>query len=69
MFVFTIEFSVPQGNLLEENILILQWIQYDKNYNSWRCHINGAFAAAIVYTDNLVLLSPSLIGMQHMLDM
>ena len=33
------------------------------------CHIGGTFAAATAYADDLILLSTSLIGMQHMLDL
>ena len=32
------------------------------------CHVDNVFAGAIVYAGDLILLSPSLIGMQDMLN-
>jgi Reverse transcriptase (RNA-dependent DNA polymerase) len=32
------------------------------------CHVKGLFAGCLLYADDVILLSPSVLGLQHMLD-
>ena len=37
-------------------------------YSYLDCHVDNVFTRAITYADDMILLSPSLIGMQYMLN-
>ena len=66
--IFTIGSEVPQGSLLGGKFfnLIMDTILQELQKLRLGCRIGGTFATAIAYADDIVLLSPSLIGMQHM---
>jgi hypothetical protein len=68
---FCVGSGVPQGSLLGGkffNLLMDNVLNVLENAGMG-CHIDGLFAGALAYADDLILLAPSLLCMQNMLDL
>ena len=66
---FSVDSGFPQGNLLGGKFfnLLMDRVLNKLQEKGLGCHVDTIFAEADVYVDDLILLSPSLIGMQLML--
>ena len=67
---FSISAGVRQGGVLSPdffNIYVDSLIDVLQS-SGVGCHVRKIFAAALLYADDICLLSPSLKGLQHMLD-
>ncbi len=67
---FDIHSGLPQGSLLSPKIynFVMDSILYSLQESGYGCYVNLAFAGALAYADDLVLLSASLTGLQKLLD-
>ena len=68
--VFAMESGVRQGSTLSPSIFnvfmnafIVSLILLDVG-----CHVNHEFVSCFLYADDIILISPSVIGLQQMLD-
>jgi Reverse transcriptase (RNA-dependent DNA polymerase) len=62
--------GVRQGGILSPilfNVYVDNLIEQLSN-SGYGCHIGKSFMGCIMYADDLLLMSPSIIGMQHLLD-
>jgi retron-type reverse transcriptase len=67
---FKVVSGVRQGGILSPilfNLYVDELID-DLKCNNDGCHVGNCFVGCIMYADDLLLLSPSLVGMQRMLD-
>ena len=66
---FSVGSGVPQGSLLGEFFdLLMDLVLNVLQETGLSCHVDTIIAGAVAYVDDLILLSPSLIGMQLMLN-
>jgi Reverse transcriptase (RNA-dependent DNA polymerase) len=67
---FSIGSGVPQGSLLGGKFfnLLMDRVLNELQNEGLGCHVDSVFAGAIAYADDLILLSPSVVGMQLMLS-
>ena len=62
--------GVRQGSCLSPaicNVFMNVFILQLKTLNVG-CHVSGMFVGCLLYTDDIILISPSVIGLQEMLD-
>ena len=67
---FRVTCGVRQGGILSPilfNVYVDNLITNLRNCGAG-CHINSIFCGCIMYADDLLIMSPSLVGLQHMLD-
>jgi Reverse transcriptase (RNA-dependent DNA polymerase) len=67
---FAICSGLPQGSLLSPKFynFVMDSILHSLQNSGGGCYVNAAFAGALAYADDLVLLSASLMGLQKLLD-
>ena len=65
---FIINFEVPQGSILDAKLFdVVIDIMLDKlKVNMFGCHINESFMDSVACTDDIILLSSSVIQLQGM---
>jgi hypothetical protein len=68
--LFVIGSGVPQGSFLGGKFfnLVMDCVLYELEERGLGCHIDGVFAGALAYADDLILLSPSIMCIQGMLN-
>lgn len=67
---FSISSGVAQGSLLGGKFfnLVMDTVLHEMQEKRLGCHIDNVFAGAVAYADDLVLMSPSLVCLQQMVD-
>ena len=66
---FCVRSDVRQGSSLPSifNVFVNNFITRLRLFG-WDCHINGVFVGCIMYADDLILLCPTVCGLQAMLN-
>jgi len=67
---FIVGSGVRQGGCLSPaifNVFINMFIQTLRKLNTG-CHVSGMFVGCLLYADDIILISPSVNGLQEMLD-
>jgi hypothetical protein len=67
---FDIHSGLPQGSLISPKFynFFMDTVLQSLPNSGYGCHVNLAFAGALAYADDLVLLSASLLNLQSLLD-
>jgi len=69
-FFFTVFNGVRQGNVLSPvifNVFINIFVTQLRQINIG-CHLRSMFIGCLMYADDMILICPSVRGLQHMLD-
>ena len=67
---FTVTNGVRQGGILSPFLftLYIYELSYQLNNSNVGCHINNACLNQLVYADDLCLMAPGPVGLQHLMD-
>ena len=67
---FTVSNDVRQGGILSPFLftLYIDELSYQLNNSNLGCHINNVCVNNLFYADDLCLMAPSPVGLQHLID-